>query len=544
MNNRLSQITTIHQQLSGIVAAIPFGVIVLSDSHEIDIINSTALLYLGVKNKSPSDIIDQDYKEALSYVSHIVDQYENIIVAGKRTRFSLPCTSSLNELDLYITCQKMLQGSLFIIEDRTEKKALLYETSHDHLTQLLNRQCFEEKLENALKESTASASSVLVFIDLDRFKLINDIAGHATGDDVLKRVTTAIISCVRDSDEAARVGGDEFALLLENCSLNRAKDIVKVILRKVENINLIHSGKVLSVSLSAGIAPIDPKKYNNVSQVVNAADTACRLAKADNEDRIHIIDASDGEYANYLKGTNLLNLINNAIANDAFYLVAQKITPMQDDSVHQHYEILLRLKSEDGSNIPPNLFIPVAERSRIMSKIDRWVIAETFSNITSDINVSINLSGQSLSDMTLATFILELAKRYQVNSTQITFEITETAAIENIEKTQDFIKVLKGDGYSFSLDDFGTGLSSYQYLKSLPIDYIKIDGMFVKDIDNDEFSYAMVRSINDFAHTIGLKTIAEFASSELILEKLKEMEVDYAQGFYIHEPQLLTEVIE
>ncbi|CAH9052597.1 hypothetical protein PSECIP111951_00653 [Pseudoalteromonas holothuriae] len=543
MNNLFDQTTTLRQQLSSIVAAIPFGVVVLSDSHEVEIINSSALDYIGIDDKTPSDIIDKDYQDTLSYVPQIIDKYENLIVTGKRASFSLPFTSILNELDLYITCQKMLQGTLFIIEDRTEKKALLYETSHDHLTQLLNRQCFEQRLEDKFKESGTKCTSVLAFIDLDRFKLINDIAGHAFGDEVLKRVTTAILSCVRDIDDVARIGGDEFAILIKNCSLNRAKDIVKVILQKVENINLIHSGKVLNVSLSAGIAPIEPTKYHNASQVINAADTACRLAKADNEDRIHIIDTCNGEYASYLKDTNLLNVINNAIANNTFYLVAQEIAPMHNNMAHQHYEILLRLKSEDGANIPPNLFIPVAERSRVMSKIDRWVIAETFSKITPELNLSINLSGQSLSDMTLATFILELTQRYQVNPEQVTFEITETAAIENIEKTKDFISSLKDNGFTFSLDDFGTGLSSYQYLKNLPIDYIKIDGMFVKDIDDDEFSHAMVRSINDFAHTIGLKTIAEFASNALIMKRLEELGVDYAQGFYIHKPQLLTELI-
>ncbi|KTD91778.1 MULTISPECIES: EAL domain-containing protein [unclassified Pseudoalteromonas] len=543
MTIQFDQFTTLHEQLTGIISAIPFGVVVLSDSHEIEIINASATQFLGLTSQSPSDVIDQNYKDSFMNIPVLVDKYENLIVAGKRRKFALPCDSEQHNLNIYVTCQKMLKGTLFIIEDRTETKALIHKTSHDHLTQLLNRQSFEKILETTYQKSNINDNAVVVFIDLDRFKLINDIAGHAYGDEVLKRVATSLVSCVRDSDDIARIGGDEFALLIRNCSLNRAKDIVHVILQKVENINLISSGKVLGVSLSAGIAPIDPSKYDNVSQVINAADTACRLAKGDNEERIHIIDSYYGEFESYLQDTNLLNTINFAIANNSFYLVAQEISPLVCNSEHQHYEILLRLKSEDGTNIPPNLFIPVAERARIMAKIDRWVIAETFSKINSKVNVSINLSGQSLSDMTLAEFIICMSHRYQVNPKQVTFEITETAVISNIEKTQNFISSLKENGYTFSLDDFGTGLSSYQYLKSLRVDYIKIDGMFVKDINDDSFSHAMVCSINDFAHKIGLKTVAEFASSNDIVEELKKMKVDFAQGFFIHKPQLLAELI-
>ncbi|SJL83038.1 putative bifunctional diguanylate cyclase/phosphodiesterase [Vibrio palustris] len=543
MNHLLNQATTLRQQLSSIVSAIPFGVLVISDDQEIEIINANALAFLGIQNKLPADFIDHKYDYALATIPIVLDKYEKLILTGKRDTFSLPSRDQLNERQLFITCQKMLQGTLFVIEDRTQETILLHDTSHDYLTQLLNRQCFEAYLKNELESYDIDEQSVLVFIDLDRFKLVNDMAGHEIGDEILKRVTTAIISSVQDTDEVARIGGDEFALLIKNCRLNRAKDIVNVILRKVENINLVHSGKVLNVSLSAGIAPVDSGVYANVSQIMNAVDSACRLAKADNEERIHITDSFDREYTNYLQDTSLLNIINNAIAESEFYLVGQEISSLDCHSDYKHYEILLRLKASDNSNIPPNLFIPVAERSRIMSKIDRWVITEAFSMVVDNMNISINLSGQSLSDMTLATFIMELADRYRVNPGNITFEITETAAIENIEKTQLFIQTLKKDGYKFSLDDFGTGLSSYQYLKSLPFDYIKIDGMFVKDIANDDFSHAMVSSINDFAHTIGLHTIAEFASSQEIVKHLNNMGVDYAQGFYIHEPQLLSEIV-
>lgn len=540
MSDVLGQTATLRQQLSSIVSAVPFGIIVISESLEIEIINATALKYFDAAEQAPSNLIDRNYDVILSQVPSVMDRYEKLILSGKRSSFSIPVNNLSNELDLLITCQKMLQGSLFIIEDRTENKLLLRETMYDSLTQLLNRQCFEERIKRTFSNGGSHQNEVLVFIDLDRFKAVNDIAGHASGDEILKRVTTAILASVKDEDEVARIGGDEFALLLHDCSLNKARDIVHVILKKVENINLVYAGKVLNVSLSAGIAPIDSQRYEDVRHVMSAADTACRFAKADNEKRIHIIDTCEGEYEAYLKDTSILNVINKALSDQGFHLVAQEIAPIKDQTKHRHFEILLRLSSEDGVNIAPNLFIPVAERSRLMLKIDRWVIAETFATIDSDIRVSINLSGQSLSDLTLAELIIEKAKRYQINPRHITFEITETAAIENIEKTQKFIHMLRDSGYLFSLDDFGTGLSSYQYLKNLPVDYLKIDGMFVKDIPEDEFSEAMVKSINDFAHTIGLQTIAEFVSSEAILEKLNELGVDFAQGFYVHKPEPLV----
>ncbi|GEM_PF-2773486 len=544
MNANLNQTSTLRQQLSSIVGAVPFGIIVISDQKEIEIINATALDLMGFEDQAPSSFVDESYQSLTASIPEVVDKFEKLILTRKRRRFSNPCGSALNDLELFITCQSMLHGTLFIIEDRTEKKALMHQNAHDHLTQVLNRQSFEKRVETVLQRShDAVTAGVVVFIDLDRFKLVNDLAGHSAGDEILKKVSTAILSCVRTRDSVARIGGDEFALLLEDCSLNKAQDVVNLILKKVEKINLVHLGRAFSVSLSAGIAPIDKVLYADVSQLINAADAACRYAKGDNENRIHVMDSSKGEYALYVQDRNLLNILNKAIANDDFFLMFQRISPLSDSNNGHHYEVLLRLKSEDGENIPPNLFIPVAERSRLMPKIDRWVIAEAFSQLAPNMHLAINLSGQSISDRKLGDFILSLAQNYNVEPEQITFEITETAAIENIEKTQEFINLLRGRGYAFALDDFGTGLSSYQYLKNLPIDYIKIDGMFVKEIDEDAFSFAMVQSINSFAHTIGLKTIAEFVTSAPIHQKLQEIGVDFAQGFYLHKPQVLEQII-
>jgi len=545
MHANLNQTSTLRQQLSSIVGAVPFGIIVISHQKEIEIINARALEFLGLEDALPSNFVDESYQILKASIPEVVDKFEKLILSRKRRHFSHPCSSPLNDLELFITCKSMLHGTLLIIEDRTEKKALMHQNSHDHLTQVLNRQTFERRVDTVLQSSLESTkTSVVVFIDLDRFKLVNDLAGHSAGDEILKQVSTIILSCVRNRDSVARIGGDEFALLLEDCSLSKAQDIVHLILKKVEKINLVHLGRALSVSLSAGIAPIDKALYSDVSQLINAADAACRYAKGDNENRIHVMDSSKSEYALFMQDRNLLSILDEAIANDHFFLMFQRISPVNDSNNRCHYEALLRLQSEDGENIPPGLFIPVAERSKLMPKIDRWVIDRVFSQLTPNMHVAINLSGQSISDRKLGDFILSLAHKYIVKPEQITFEITETAAIENIEKTQEFIAMLRCEGYAFALDDFGTGLSSYQYLKNLPIDYIKIDGMFVKEIDEDEFSYAMIKSINSFAHTIGLKTIAEFVTSAPIHEKLKEIGVDFAQGFYLHKPQILEQIIK
>ncbi|WP_199243913.1 putative bifunctional diguanylate cyclase/phosphodiesterase [Bacterioplanes sanyensis] len=544
MNNALAQTTTLRQQLASIVGAIPYGIIAVSEYGDVEIVNHPAVAMLGHKNKSPKDFVDDDIGLMIALAPDIYDKYERLILSSKRSSFIEPCRPTGLDTDLVVTCQKMLTGTLFVIEDRTERKALLYDLSHDFLTRLLNHQYFEIRLRLAVEKSKDNgACATFIFIDLDRFKLVDDIAGHAAGDDMLRRVAIALESCVSSQDVVARPGGDEFAVLVYNASTNQAKDIAHKMLKKVESLKLLCAGKVVDVSLSAGIAAVDSEQFEDIRLLVNAADAACRYAKNDAETRVHLIESDYREYRNYLQETNLNHVVNDAIANDEFYLVAQEIRSLNSDKRFSHYEILIRLKDEEGKNIAPNIFIPVAERSRVMAKNDRWVIQEAFSMMRPDMCLSINLSGQSFSDLTLVEFIVNMTDRYQVSPRSITFEITETAAIENIDKTKEFISALRKLGYKFSLDDFGTGLSSYQYLKDLPVDHIKIDGYFVKDIEADTISCAMVQSINDFVHKIGLKTIAEFVSSEGIEDKLKEMGVDYAQGFHVARPVPLADIV-
>jgi len=535
-----NQSANLRQLLSGIVSSVPFGILTLSEDHELSIINAEAVKLLGFPDKSPADLIDKPYHEAFINLSELMDKYERLILPKKKRKFNLSNIKNA-EFELNIQCRAMLNGTLIVLENITAANTLLHKATHDSLTQLVNRQHYEERLDIALKKSEKhKLNGAVAFIDLDKFKPVNDTAGHAAGDELLKRIATIIQSRIRDRDTIARIGGDEFALLLEDCPIDRANVILEKIRSDIEKMAFSHKGKVFNITISAGLAPINGT-YKDISTVMNAADTACQLSKNAGRNQVHIIDNELGEYEAHVKEASWLDILTKALANDDFVLYAQGISSITDD--HRHYEILLRLKNADGTISSPNSFIPSAERYDLMPQIDRWVIEQAFYSICKNTEYSINLSGQTLSDESLSSYIDALQAKYKVDATKITFEITETAAIHNIDQTQKFIAQLKIKGFKFSLDDFGTGLSSFSYLKNMDVDYLKIDGVFVKDIATDKISYAMVKSISDVGHSMGLKTIAEFIENKAVLDKLKEIKVDYAQGYYLHKPQPLAEIV-
>jgi len=541
MTDNDAQSATLRQQLSSIVGSVPFGILTVSDDLEIAIINGEAVKLLGFVDSGPDDLIDLHYSHVLTNISELHDKFEKLIVSKRCRKFDL-ANIKTNEFELNIKCRAMLHGSLIILEDITDEKALIHMATHDNLTQLINRQHFEDRLETALcKARCHKLPSAISFLDLDRFKPINDTAGHAAGDELLRRVSTIMQGRIRERDTIARIGGDEFAILLEDCPMLIAERITESIRKDIEKMAFSYNGKAFNITVSAGIAPIDGS-YNDISMLMNAADTACQYAKNEGRNNIHIINLKHGEFEAHVREVAWLDEINKALANNNFILYAQKIISLNPDVDSSHYELLIRLKKEDGSIIPPGAFIPSAERYDLMPQIDRWVLYEAFSSIQPDEAYSINLSGQTLSDESLASYIEALQAKYSIDAKQITFEITETAAIQKLDNTIAFINRLKQNGFHFSLDDFGTGLSSFSYLKNLAVDYLKIDGSFVKDIAIDSISYAMVKSVNDVGHSMGLKTIAEYVENVEILDKLKEIGVDFAQGYYLHKPQALEEI--
>jgi len=541
--NELVETTHLRKYLTGIIGNAPFGIITFSVNHEVGIINAEAIKLLGFENSNPEDLIDASYNDTFVNTSTMLKKFQALVKSGDKFEadvFDIPI--NLNIVNIRI--RELFNGSLIIIEDVTKQvkleKQLRYQASHDSLTNLGNRKDFEDCVETYIHKAVDhNLPGAVLFIDLDRFKPVNDIAGHAAGDELLKRVAIILLSNVRNRDIVARIGGDEFAVLLADCPLNMAEQIAEAIRKAVDEMAFIFEGHSIKVGISAGISIIN-QQNNKLSHIINSADNACQIAKNQGRNQIHVASLETGEYNQHKQQVAWLPKITKALKDNQFRLFVQEISEINQTTPTTHYEILIRLKNEDGSFTSPNAFIPAAERYDLMPQIDRWVIECAFSNIDKQTNYSINLSGLSTCDPTLAQYIESLQKIHDIDATRITFEITETAAIQNIDKCLLLIKSLKALGFQFSLDDFGSGLSSFSYLKNLTVDYLKIDGSFVKEIVDDSTSYAMVKSINEVGHTMGLKTIAEFVENKDILERLKEIGVDYAQGYYIHKPEQLS----
>jgi len=550
--NSHNETTHLRKYLTGIIGNAPFGIITLSVNHEVGIINAQAIALLGFGKTKPSDVIDSDFKDIFIHSSLITNEYNRLLKSGGKLKSDL-ANIRIKKGRVNVHIRELFNGSLIILEDVTKESKLerqlhyqaklecqlRYQASHDKLTNLSNRQDFEDCVNNYIPKSIKhKLPGAVIFIDLDRFKPINDIAGHSAGDELLKRVALILTSNVRERDVVARIGGDEFAVLLTDCPLPAAEKIAEAIRKAVDEMIFIAGENSFKLGISAGISCIDDDN-NVLSTIINSADNACQIAKNQGRNRIHVASKDMDEYDMHKQQVAWLPRINKALENDDFTLFAQQISPINTSAKVKHFELLLRLVNDDGSLTSPAQFIPAAERYDLMPQVDQWVIEHAFKHIDKNTFYSINLSGLSTCDDNLAKFIESLHKIHHVDPAKITFEITETAAIQNIDKCLSLIAYLKRLGFKFSLDDFGSGLSSFSYLKNLNIDYLKIDGSFVKEIVNDSTSYAIVKSINEVGHTMGLQTIAEFVENEQILMKLKEIGVDYAQGYYIHKPQQL-----
>jgi|GEM_PF-1262983 len=439
---------------------------------------------------------------------------------------------------------------VFIVsEDISEKhklsQKLSYQASHDALTNLVNRHEFERLLQQLLDNDNDKAEHVLCYLDLDQFKLVNDSCGHLAGDLLLKNVADILHLKVRKSDVLARLGGDEFAILMEYCSLEQAKMIANTIRQLIQDYTFIWKNQAFSIGVSIGLVVIS-SKTDNLVKVMGSADEACYAAKAAGRNRVHIYRESDHEISRRRGETEWVRRIKQAVVDHQFCLYAQKISPVDPSSdIKPSYELLLRLRDND-SVVLPDSFFPAAERFNLATRIDEWVIAAAFrwlaspaSRIDQMSHCAINLSGQSLSDEDFLAYVVFQIERLEVPADKICFEITETAAISNMAGAVRFINEFKQRGCLFALDDFGSGVSSFGYLKNLPVDFVKIDGCFVSDMVEDKIDYAMVRSINEIAHVMNKQTIAEYVESEKILECLQDIGVDFAQGHYIGRPQYI-----
>jgi len=447
-----------------------------------------------------------------------------------------------------------ISGAVVIFRDMTEEVAvsnkLNYLARHDSLTGLVNRREIEERLNRVLENARHNQSEhVLCYLDLDQFKVINDTCGHLAGDELLRQIAGVLSQHIRKRDTLARLGGDEFGVLMEHCDPHEGKRVANSIRDAVADYRFLWEGKIYTVGVSIGVVSIIDSD-GDITDVLKAADAACYAAKESGRNRIHVFNENDTEMLAKHGEMQWVARINRALEEDRLRLTLQPIVPVHGvEGGNISYEILLRMQDDDGNIILPTDFFGAAERYNLSTRLDRWVIGRIFSWYANHKNklervalLNINLSGQSLADEDFLSFTLFELKKYRVPPEKICFEIIEIAAITNLASANRFMHALKQLGCLFALDDFGTGLSSFGYLKTLPVEYLKISGKFVKDIVDDPVDLAMVKSINEIAQVMGKKTIAEFVESEEILAKLSELGINYAQGYVTGKPVLLEDV--
>ncbi|PSB40469.1 diguanylate kinase, partial [filamentous cyanobacterium Phorm 6] len=505
----------------------------------------------------------------------IVDQGHNsLLIARNNREFAIDhCVAPIHASSGEIV------GAVVVFRDvtqvRTQARQLTWQATHDPLTQLVNRREFEYQLEHALHGAQGYGQEhVMLYLDLDRFKIVNDTCGHAAGDELLRQVSQLFKSNIHKTDILARLGGDEFAVLLYNRPVERGLNVAETLLRSIQGFRFAWQDKTFSIGVSIGLVAINPKTAST-STILSAADMACYAAKNKGRNRVQVYQAGDQELIKQHGETEWVVQIHQALEENRFCLYSQPIVPLLNSpTTGTHCEILLRLQLANGQLVSPMAFIPAAERYNLMHTIDRWVIRTLFSNLskifTANLFVqnpgvdsdkivtfpacsllsnpqssfgkypnlySINLSGDSLNEEKFIEFIQEQFSIHQIPPQIICFEITETVAIGNLSKAASLIWQLKELGCQFALDDFGSGMSSFAYLKNLPVDYLKIDGNFIKNIAENPIDIAMVEAITKIAHVMGIKTIAEYVENQKIMDKLNELGVDYAQGYHLGKPQ-------
>ena len=432
-----------------------------------------------------------------------------------------------------------------IREAKFRKKARYHE-KHDALTGLRNRTEFEQEVKHIVENFTDNGfKHAFLYLDLDQFKIINDTCGHKAGDELLSQVTGVIKMPIRESDTLARLGGDEFGILLQNCPLAKAKKIAERILSMIAQFKFEWKGRIYNISASIGLVMITDSKQN-YHDIMSAADIACYAAKDSGRNRLHIYRKDDISLMKKHGEMRWVMRIRDALEANDFVLYKQKIETLNDaENKRKYFEFLVRMRNADDTLILPGAFIAAAERYNIMTAVDKKVIELAFQyvaeqpNKNDDSKYFINLSGNSLDDESLFPYIQMKLKSYKLNAEQFCFEITETATVQNIDKALEFITEIRKQGFSFALDDFGAGISSYYYLKKLPVDYIKIDGSFVVDILDDPINSLIVESVAKIGDAAGLQVIAEYVENKDIKSKLIDMGITMGQGYSLHRPEPL-----
>lgn len=432
-----------------------------------------------------------------------------------------------------------------ISEVRGLARQLSHRISHDELTGLINRREFETCLDEALQTAhRENRHHALCYLDLDQFKIINDTCGHIAGDQLLRQLTHWFYTQIRERDTIARLGGDEFGILLTDCPLEKAELIAKALRRGMKDFCFEWDAKSFSIGVSIGVVPITKDSGSSID-ILKAADSACYAAKDYGRNRVYVSKGEDAVLAKRHGEMEWVQRIQQALAENRLCLYYQPIVTLGSILPQiSHCELLVRMYNETGNVVAPGMFLPSAERYNLITSVDRWVVRAALAALRKESSIlrrmhawtSINLSAQSLCDDDFLGFVVNEFSETEVDPELVCFEITETAIVNNLSRAIRFISVLKGMGCRFAMDDFGKGASSFAYLKTLPVDYIKIDGQFVKNMVNDPIDYAMVNSIKQIGHLMGIRSIAEFVEDNATLAALKDMGVDFAQGYGIARP--------
>jgi diguanylate cyclase (GGDEF)-like protein len=438
-----------------------------------------------------------------------------------------------------------------IVRVSEKNRQLAYQATHDALTGLINRREFEIRVERAINHARVQAAThALLYLDLDQFKIVNDTCGHAAGDELLQQLAQILLSTVRHRDTLSRLGGDEFGMLLENCPLDKAIEIANGLLKAIEGFQFSWSDSTFTLGISIGVVPID-RSTMDIATAMSAADSACYIAKESGRNQVQIAHMGDRRLQERHGEMQWVARLNSALEKDQFVLYYQPVIACAKKSrPGKHMEILVRLLDHDGTIIAPGAFLPAAEKYNLVTSIDRWVIehsfiwlAENSRSGNQNITLALNLSGQTIGNPDMLKFIIDKTEETGASPKQVIFEVTETAAITNITSATSFMLTLRGCGFRFSLDDFGSGLSSFTYLKKLPVDFLKIDGVFIRDILSDPVDYAMVKSIGELGHLLGKETIAKFVETIELSDELHKMGIDHVQGHAFGKPQPLNNYV-
>ncbi len=504
-----------------------------------------------IVNEITREPVENPVEKALNENRIVKAAYNTLLMGRDGSEFAIDHSAA----PIHASDRQVI-GSILVFRDVTQAnlmaQQLAWQASHDPLTELYNRREFEQRLVAAVTSAqTSNLHHVLCYLDLDQFKIINDTCGHVAGDALLRHISTLLPTQLRKTDTLARLGGDEFGILLYSCPREQALQIANLVRQQIHDYRFVWQDKTFSIGVSIGLVEIN-KTTPGVDSVLSSADAACYVAKNKGRNRVHVFQLDDTELAIQQGEMQWVSRIPRALEENRFRLYYQPIVPIANSKNGKaqvnHCEVLLRLEDESGQIVSPMAFIPAAERYHLMHKIDRWVIQTLFRLIQKQLSsvveqqrvFAVNLSGASLNDEHFITFVQEQFAITQIPPQLICFEITETLAITNLTKAAAVMRLLKNTGASFALDDFGSGMSSFAYLKNLPVDYLKIDGVFVREIVHDPTAAQIVEAIAKIASVMGIKTIAEFVEDQPILKKLELLQVDYAQGYGIASPSPLV----